>query len=1202
MPSSFVDPLAKYGVQDDPLAKYGLESGADPLAKYSGGDDSDEWEDRGPWRVNRRTGERRLRPMPGALPADQAKIDTPAPNFIKNAIAQNVAAPVGLLLRSYEAAGELPLSGEPITTGIQLGGRLISKSPLAGVGRSLSDYAERVRAEQLGSGSGSPLRAVGNAVVQTAADVVDPSLVGGMVKKAGMKVARSLGDDVARGVVRGLSDVGAELSGRRLTDAASEAYPLADDLLREVQGGSARGPGRSPLRGVSLPRDASQIPGAQAARAGDVAGGRVAGATIRTGAGDDVPLPGQVVFRGQGDSASAPWIAEQRAGSHLPGVHVTEDAEIARQFAEGYGERGRVVSGDAAVSRPFSVSRRYTYDELRALDPEAAVAAAKEHGATSSDEPIDGMAFWKALRDRELSAAGGDPSDPDAIMRAIDRAGERLRGYGFDAVHHEVGNGKANAWAVLSKDSFRPGPVADDYVNVAKFSFADAAGEERLRATVERVAQERGLHPKTVVSWDETRRAAQELGFSAEDLAAEDVKKIGGAEALAIRNIVSSNIAEMGVVGRQLDNPSLPPREREFLEKKLNALDWQNSNLIEKFSKARTRAGRDLNNLKIVATRSNDPLVWAMKARQHLGPEAMTPEVRAKIVELAQAGDREGFIKLVSAKKPSTVLEKLSTYFKANLLTNPLTHAVNLSSTAGNTAAEMVSRSTAGVLADKLMGAATGQRTISALSKDELREVLTGGVMGAKEGLSVLRGNVPAEALAKLDVGTATNFGEGLGGQILNGYTRSVFGSLAAEDRVFKTIAMRTSIANQAKTAGIPVAEALRNPSEEMAARAIADAEEATFQDATRAGKALTAVRSALGPAGDFVIPFAKTPGAVATRVAEYSPIGLAEGAVKVGAVIRKAMKGAGVSAAEQREAAKIMGRGVTGTSVFALGMYLRAKGLASGVTDDQDQGTRDMNYLAGTPDASIRIGDTWLSVGRMSPVGNILAAGATAYDLINKSDRTVSGVAGGSAAAVLRTVADQPFFAGLESVVKMTNDPARQGARVAKNVAGGMVPAASLLAGVARGTDPYIRENENVLEAVRGRIPGLSQELPPRLNQFGAPVEREGGMTDALFNPLKRTTDRTADPVIGELRRLGIDLGYLDRAVTVNGKRRDLTNEEWRVYQGEAGQETRTRMLKMVEASWYKAANDEARRKALRFAQSAAREKARAHLLAGLR
>ena len=966
MPASYADPLAKYGAPEDPLAKYGLDSSPDPLSKY--GAEEDEWEDRGPWRVNRRTGERKLRPFPGALPASAVQDLKPGPNLVENMAIQNVVGPAGAALSAAEGLGRLPFGsvGGPIGMGAQITGKLLSASPLRGLGQDLSRFADERRDEQLADPSGS---LAGNAAKQLAAEFVDPGLVGGLLVGAGQKVVRGLSVDIGRGVERGLADVGAELGGRRLTGGAGEAYPLADD-----------------------------------------------------------------------------------------------------------------------------------------------------------------------------------------------------------------------------------------YVNVSKFSFSDAAGEERLRATVEKVAKERGLHPKQVVSWDETRRAALDLGLSAEDLAAEDIRKIGGAEALAIRNIVSSNIADMGVIGRQLDDPSLPARERELLEKKLNALDWQNSSLIEKFSKARTRAGRDLNNLKIVAQRSNDPLVWAMKARQHLGPEAMTPEVRAKIIELAKAGDREGFIKLVSAKKPSTAMEKLSTYFKANLLTNPLTHAVNLSSTAGNTAAEMVSRTTAGVLADKLMGKVTGQRTLAALSKDELREVLTGGVMGAKEGLSVLRGNVPTEALAKLDVGTATNFGEGLGGQILNGYTRTVFGSLAAEDRVFKTIALRTSIANQAKAAGVPVAEALRSPSEEMAARAIADAEESTFQDTTRAGKALTAVRSALGPAGEFVIPFGKTPGAVATRVAEYSPIGLAEGAVKVGAVVRKALKGAGVSAAEQREAAKILGRGVTGSSVFALGMYLRAKGLASGVTDEQAQGARDMNYLAGTPDASIRVGDTWLSVGRMSPIGNILAAGATAYDLINKSDRTVSGVAGGSAAAVLRTIADQPFFTGLESVVKMTNDPAKQGARVAKNVAGGMVPAASLLAGVARGTDPYVRENENVLESVQGRIPGLSQELPPRLNQFGAPVVREGGLVDSLLNPLKRTTDQTSDPVIGELRRLGLDVGYLDRAVTVDGKRRELTNDEWRGYQEEAGQETRARMLKMVEASWYKAANDEARRKALRFAQDAAREKARAHLLAGFR
>lgn len=444
--------------------------------RYEAPDDSEDWETLGAIQRNRKTGETRPRPQPGALRDTEIGVED---------VKDTAAGGRSVLLSDMAKAGILNNAWGPFV-GVAERVGLVDKGARA----EIRTAAEEARDRYL---QAHPEGGIGRAALLAAGEVAmglpgPGSLLGAGAGALGGKVVASLGGGALAGKLAaagaGALEQGAEgymdaidlpLRERLLGAAIGGGLGLAGDAARlhgesrgaytpghggrasEVPNRGARGPGRPEVPGGDSPGGSGLLLGEQAAVSDLARAGRSTRAPLLTGAGDEVPLPSGVVFRGQGDAADAPWTGPERLGAHLPGFHVTEDESLATQFASGYGERGRVASGEVAVERPFSLARRYSYDELRSLDPDAALAAAKLQGIAAPDEPIDGGLFWKALRDQELAVVGGDASDPQAIARALRLSRDRLAAMGFDAVHHEVGAGKSNAWALIGDRGFSTG-------------------------------------------------------------------------------------------------------------------------------------------------------------------------------------------------------------------------------------------------------------------------------------------------------------------------------------------------------------------------------------------------------------------------------------------------------------------------------------------------------------------------------------------------------------------------------------------------------------------------------------------------------------------------------------------------------------------------------------------------------------------------
>src|SRR5438132_2460609 len=122
---------------------------------------------------------------------------------------------------------------------------------------------------------------------------------------------------------------------------------------------------------------------------------------------------------------------------------------------------------------------------------------------------------------------------------------------------------------------------------------------------------------------------------------------------------------------------------------------------------------------------------------------------------------------------------------------------------------------------------------------------------------------------------------------------------------------------------------------------------------------------------------------------------------------------------------------------------------------------------------------------------------------------------------AIIRDAANQPGGLGSKA------------ARFGENVARGFVPYSAALGRAAQVADPTVRDPRNLVDYLKSGIPGLSTQVPAKLDAQGRPITRDMGPPD-LVNPLRHRAVATLSPAEQELERLGT--GYGRAASTMQG------------------------------------------------------------------
>lgn len=545
----------------------------------------------------------------------------------------------------------------------------------------------------------------------------------------------------------------------------------------------------------------------------------------------------------------------------------------------------------------------------------------------------------------------------------------------------------------------------------------------------------------------------------------------------------------------------------------------------------------------------------------------------------------------ISKTVPTPGARKFVTLWKAGLLTG-VKGAIG-GNNVGNIASAIM-RKIADAPAtniDQVLALMTGQRS----KTFTLKGMLGGFGEGVKVGVKDFKNAGESQAI-KLDY-KKVNFGEGALGRAAQKYTDTVFNFYGASDRPYYYSALRNNLNDlarvEAKNAGLHgkaardfIKETVAEPSDDILTRAVAAAEDATFQNKNALGAALSgakrmaADKSATGEvATEILMPFTGVPSAIAKQVYEYSP---AAGVVSTAkALIQASRKGFGQ--AEQRKLSEALGRSITGTGAMWIGSQLYSNGVMTlGYPSDPKE--RDLWESEGKTPYSILIDGKWRSMNYLGQIMSVMAIGGQVAEAAKQAPNDPFGAVAQGAMASGKAIIGSTPLQGLQGGIEAVTDPARMGEKFVNGTIGSIIP--TIIKDLAVSLDTKQRQVNNPGDAVAARIPGIRNGLAIKQDIYGNDLERATTAIGSIIDPFKSSQSKT-DPLSAEMRRLqsanlGISPPDVKEKMAFDGLDTQLTPEQVSVLKANTGKTVQKAWNDAINTDEYKALSDEEKKKAL--------------------
>ena len=462
--------------------------------------------------------------------------------------------------------------------------------------------------------------------------------------------------------------------------------------------------------------------------------------------------------------------------------------------------------------------------------------------------------------------------------------------------------------------------------------------------------------------------------------------------------------------------------------------------------------------------------------------------------------------------KKNSLAEKAVALWRAGLLTGIKTSGLNILSNLGHGLTETaIDLPAAGF--DSVASLFTGKRTLVFTTKGTLKGVKE----GFRKGWQYMKTGIDERHIAEKYEFQRVNFGDSEFAKGLQAYEETIFHLMGAEDQPFYYGAKARSLYSQAyaegKTKGLKgkdlndFADArVQTPSDDMLAAAAHDAEVAVYQNKTAIGDIFSAIHQS-SVTGKVLVPFSRTPSAVAMQIVNYSPVG----------AVLEVSKQIQNGEFEQRKFSRAMGRATIGTGALYLGTQLFAAGMINLDYPDNEK-ERELWKLEGRKPNSIKVDGKWRSVEVLGPTGSLLVVGGYFQRAMDETGSPTKAIITAMAGAG-KTFSDQTAIRGLSAAAKAISEPELSFESYFSALAGSAVP--TIVADVARATDYTERRTAGPFQKIIGRVPYARKTLPPELDVYGQDMPRYGG------NPLEVMIDPTRpvkirqDIVTDEVRRL---------------------------------------------------------------------------------
>lgn len=419
--------------------------------------------------------------------------------------------------------------------------------------------------------------------------------------------------------------------------------------------------------------------------------------------------------------------------------------------------------------------------------------------------------------------------------------------------------------------------------------------------------------------------------------------------------------------------------------------------------------------------------------------------------------------------------------------------------------------------------------------------------------------------------------------------------ALEAEDAIFKRITYSDALAGYLQSNGV-TAEQMRNNTVDAQilsrARDYAGREalKATYQDRNMVSDKVVQIARALGPAGEAVLPFKRTPANILVRGMEYSPAGLAKTLTyDLIQVKRGKLTGA--------EAIDHIASGLTGSGLMALGAYLFAQGIVtSGGGDDEGQDT--LNDLTGVQNYALNLpGGGNVTLDWLAPEALPFFMGVELMDSAGQGGSTAESIS-----TALKSISDPmlelSMLQSLNDVIDSVSfSENKLGALVSSALVsyftqpiptfGGQIERSAEDVRMTTYTDKNLRLPTDLQYAIgraSARIPGWDYQQMPYIDAWGR--EDSSGplwlrMANNFLNPAY-TSNKQVTPVDEEIQRIYDQTGDAsvvpqrpERYITVDGERIDLSKEKYEQYATKRGQMQFEMLGNIIDNPTYRSMSD---------------------------
>lgn len=232
------------------------------------------------------------------------------------------------------------------------------------------------------------------------------------------------------------------------------------------------------------------------------------------------------------------------------------------------------------------------------------------------------------------------------------------------------------------------------------------------------------------------------------------------------------------------------------------------------------------------------------------------------------------------------------------------------------------------------------------------------------------------------------------------------------------------------------------------------------------------------------------------------------------------------------------------GTMALASAVDLSMRGHIVGV-GAPDIRERSTERRMGIQPNSVKIGNRYFSYRGLEPIASPLGIAANITEIMayagQEENTQADEIAIAASLAIGNQLVSQQYMMGLANLFDAMSDPTRKGEGWFNSLAKSMVPA-----GVAQYTrsmtDPELHQVENMIDAMKSRIPGLSAKVPYVIDLWGRRVNLRSGLGEVydILSPIY-SKQYDPEPIDLELKKLGYFPSNMPRKLSFDGVTIDM-------------------------------------------------------------